>query len=274
MSLTKLLKNNLSFHILIALIFFGCNKQPETKKYVARVNDAYLTEEDVADLDSLFEHGISKNELIKKWIEKELLFQEAVKTGITDGEEFNKIVNSSRRELASSMLLAKHLENKLKQPNSIELRDFFDKHENEFRTAERVFVFNSASFSDENTAIRFRTKLIEANWEDVIEDYSDNKSLITFQSNGTHSMTEIYPVKILNLIEALNPGEVSIVFEENPEKYTVIQLIQDFDKGTIPPLEVVKDEVAARYISEKGEEISNEYLEELQSKSEIEIKVK
>ena len=273
-SLSKLLRIRIFLYVLIAIIFLGCNKEPEKKKYVARVNDTYLTEEDLNELDSLFQDSSPRSEIIKRWVNKELLYQEAISKGITDNDEFNRIINNSRRELASSMLLNKHLDDNLKKPSNVELQGFYDQHKNEFKTDENIYVFNSASFKNENSAIRFRTKLVETNWEEVIDNYAEDTLMISHRSGDGLSETEIYPIQLLNLIKELNPGEVSIVLEENSAKYSVIQLVQSFKKGAVPPLELVEDEVMARFISEKREEIFNKYLEELYSNNEIEIKEK
>jgi PPIC-type PPIASE domain len=273
-SLNKLLRNSFFLSVLITIYFLGCSKEPETKKYIARVNNAYLTEEDVSELDSLFEQGFSRNELIKKWIEKELLYQEAMKKGIADNEDFNRIINNSRRELASSMLLNSYLETNLKKPSISQLQEFFDVHKSEFKTEENVYIFNSASFSNENVAIKFRTKLIETSWEKAIENYSEDKSLIEFKTSNALAEAEIYPIQRLSLIDVLNPGEVSIVLEENAAEYSVIQLLQIFRKGNNPPFEIIRNEVEARYIADKREQIFNEYIEELYSNNEIEIKEK
>lgn len=273
-SLNKLLRNSFFLTALIALFFIGCEKEPEVKKYIARVNDAYLTEEDISELDSLFERGFSRNELIKKWIEKELLYQEALKAGITDNDEFNRIINNSRRELASSMLLNSYLENNLKKPNNSELQEFYNSHISEFKIEDNIFVFNSASFNNENAAIKFRTKLIETDWENVIENYADDKSLIEYKTSSALSKTEIYPVKFLNIMEELNPGEVSIVIEENTNKYSIINLLQIFRRGNNPPFEIIRDEVEARYIADKRERIFNKFIEELYLNNEIEIEEK
>ena len=273
-SLNKLLRNSFFLSVLVTIFFFGCNKEPETKKYFARVNDAYLTEEDVSELDSLFEKGFSRNELIKKWIEKELLYQEAIKTGIADNEDFNRIINNSRRELASSMLLNSYLEANIKKPNNSQLQEFYGAHKSEFKIEENVYVFNSASFDNENAAVKFRTKLIESSWEEVSENYAEEKSLVELKTGKTLTEAEIYPIKLLSLIEVLNPGEVSIVLEENAAKYTVVKLMQIFRKGSNPPFEIIRDEIEARYIADKREQIYNEYIEELYSNNEIEIKEK
>jgi hypothetical protein len=268
--------SNIKFHLIIlaAIIFLGCDKDTEKKDYVARVNDSYLTESELNKFDSLVGGSYSRSEIIKRWIDKELLYQEALKAGATDDEEFNRIINDSKRELASSMLLNKYLEANLQKPNKNELREFYSQHINEFKAEENLYVFNSASFKNENAAIRFRTKLIETNWDEATDDYSEDKSLIKFESGNALLSNEIYPIQLLNLIEVLLPGEVSIVLEENSEKFTVVNLVQNFQKGSIPPLEFMRNDVEARLISEKREQIYRDFLEDLHSKNEIEINAK
>jgi hypothetical protein len=273
-SLSRL--SNIKFHLIIlaAIIFLGCDKDSEKKDYVARVNDSYLTEIELNKFDSLVSGSYSRTEIIKRWIDKELLYQEALKAGATDDEEFNRIINDAKRELASSMLLNKYLEANLHKPNENELREFYSQHINEFKAEENIYVFNSASFKNENAAIRFRTKLIEINWDEATDDYSEDKSLIKVESGNALLANEIYPIQLLNLIEVLIPGEVSIVLEENSEKFTVVNLVQNFQKGSIPPIEFIRNDVEARLISEKRELISRDFLEDLHSKNEIEIKAK
>ncbi len=88
------------------------------------------------------------------------------------------------------------------------------------------------------------------------------------------SKAEIYPIRLLNLVEELNPGEVSIVLEENNSKYSIVQLLHNFSEGTIPPMELIADQVEARYIAGKREEILSEYLKALYANNKIEIKEK
>lgn len=273
-SLNRLLRISFALAFLLVIIFLGCSEQPEKKNYLARVNDSYLYEEDLNNLDSLLKNSFSRNELIKRWVDKELLYQQAEKVGITDEEEFSRIINNSRRELASSVLINNYLAENLMKPNNTELKEFYDGHKNEFKAGENIYVFNSSSFASENAAVKFRTKVVETNWEKAVESLSDDNSLIEKPNRNVLSKAEIYPVQLLKLIQELNPGEVSIVLEENSSKYSIVQLIQIFREGAIPPLEIVADEVEARYVSEKREEVFNEYLKKLYSDNQIEIKEK
>ena len=272
MSSKRLLKNNFYIALLTATILSSCEKEPETKKYVARVNDSFLTEEEILINDSLFDGGLSRNELIRNWVEKELLYQEALKLGIANSEEFNKIIDNSRRELASSMVLNKYLESNLGRPSRAELQKFYSDHQNEFRADDNIYVYDIAIFSDENAAINFRTKLIETNWDKTITSVKNDKTLIEYRTSYVLTASEIYPIRLLNLIEELNFGEVSIVLEEKPQKFLVVRLLQKYEKDSKPPFDIIADNVEARYIADRRDQILRTYLDELYSKNTIEIK--
>ncbi len=271
---TKLLRNSLFVASFSFLLFIGCNKKTETKKFAARVNDAYLTEKSLSEFDTLFEHGFSRTELVKKWVEEELLYQEAIKLGLTENNEFNQIINDNRRKLASSMVVSAVSEKKLTKPGDSELREYYDVHKGEFKFENTRFVINLATFATENSAIKFRNKLIESSWEKVIESFTDNKSLIEFQTKKSLSRSEIYPIQLLKLLEMLQPGEVSIVLKENPTKFYVVQLLQVYGKGNQPDFEVVRNEVEERYLANRRVQIYKEFLDELYLSNEIEIKEK
>ncbi|MEJ2617590.1 MAG: hypothetical protein P8Z35_21730, partial [Ignavibacteriaceae bacterium] len=54
-------------------------------------------------------------------------------------------------------------------------------------------------------------------------------------------------------------------------KYTVFQLIQKFDKGEIPPFDLIKNEVKNIYLMQKKELTVKNYIKELYSKNDIEV---
>ena len=89
-------------------LLYACNEPQKPASYVARVNGSYLTEEDVSQLiDSQFVSEKSRTSLIKNWVRQEVLYQEAVKEGITKTKSFQKSIESAKRELAAAILLEK-----------------------------------------------------------------------------------------------------------------------------------------------------------------------
>jgi hypothetical protein len=68
------------------------------------------------------------------------------------------------------------------------------------------------------------------------------------------------------------PEEISIVIPEKPGYYSVVQLLIKYGKESIPPFETVKSEVEKRFLAEKRQQMVEEYLKDLYTQYEIEIK--
>ena len=82
----------------------------------------------------------------------------------------------------------------------------------------------------------------------------------------------IYPSQLSRIIKDFYPEEISIVISEKPGYYSVVQLMDKYGKESIPPFEIIKSEVEKRFIAEKKQILVEEFLKDLYSKNEIEIK--
>ena len=77
-------QNKLLLLILItAVVLNSCGKESSQKEFIARVNNNYLTQKDLsAIIDSGYGKDLYKNEIVRNWIDKELLYQQAEKSGM------------------------------------------------------------------------------------------------------------------------------------------------------------------------------------------------
>lgn len=267
----RLLKNSLFLTFAFQLFYYGCGKKADEKKFIARVNDAYLTEEKLAEVN-LNGLGLSREEFIKKWIEKELLYQQAVKDGITDSKEFKDIMNDAQKELAASMLIQNYLKKKEIKPSDDELSEYYELHKDEMIAQADYFQFNEALFKSENSAIKFRMKLLTSRWDELIENYEDDTSIVEYKSLALLPREEIIPLQKLRMLESLEPEEISIVFQEKENLFSVIQLIKVYKQNTQLPFEAARSEVEARYFGNYQKKLYNEYLNELHAINQVEVK--
>lgn len=94
--------------IIIFIFFQNCSEEKIDQEFLARVNDSYLTREDIASLIDTSDTDVSEiNFLIKDWVKKELLFQKAIEEGLTDEKTYEDILLKSSRELAIALLIKK-----------------------------------------------------------------------------------------------------------------------------------------------------------------------
>jgi hypothetical protein len=259
---------------VVAFFSYGCGKVTTQPDFVARVNNSYLTKDDLAKMiDTSNISNFYRNEVIRNWINKEVLYQEALKKRILKDSEFNRLIDNSKRELAASMLLQKYYEDEKISYEPEELEEYYNRHQGEFKRFYDSYLLNRAVFNDEDNAVRFRTMVQESNWLKALNVFKNDPSLINTDVNQLLYDYEIHPAPLLRIVSGLNPGEVSIVINiETDQSYIIVQEVQKFLKDSIPPFLLIKPFVEKRFIEQKKEDLLKSYLKELYSSNEIEIR--
>ena len=273
MNLQKHLKTiSIFFPVVFFLINFeACKKEEPNKNYIAKVNDSYLTED---ELDSIYNisSGIQyKDEIIRNWINRELLFQEAKKQGILNDKNFNRIMDDSKKELAASFLLENYIRNEKIIIEPAELEKYFNNNPDEFKLLYNSYLLNIINFNTEDKALKFRSEALEKNWDDAYQDIKNDTAVFSEKSKELLFEYKVQPIAVLRVVKELYPSEISIVLHTEEGKYTVVQLIQKFDKGVTPPFDLIKNEVKKIYTMQKKELTIKDYIKELYSKNDIEV---
>jgi peptidyl-prolyl cis-trans isomerase C len=266
-------KNNIYFFILILLLIAGCSRTEKKTEYLAKVNDSYLTEEDLTAISGGYGgQKFFKEELIRNWVNRELLYQEAKREGITESEEYLRITGTSAKELAAAMMLEKMFRENMPVYKAEDIKKFFEENPDIFSLSEIAYLVNSVEFTDENRAVMFRSAAVETDWNKALNVMVNDQSLSKLENNRLLHQYDIQPLKLNRVINELYPGEVSLVMPDEMGNYLVIKLISKLDTGTIPPFDVIKDDVEKRFISVKRSQILKEYYEELYTASDIDVK--
>jgi PPIC-type PPIASE domain len=266
-------RNRLIEGIIFPLFIFGACSQPEKPEaYIARVNNSYLTEVEFSELaDSQFVSEKSRALLIKNWVRQEILFQEAIKQGITESKEFKRTVENSKRQLAASLVLQSFGTSSQLVVTNEELKNYYKENQTSFRIPFNTYFINRINFSNREAAVMFRTELMMNGWTEALDKFSKDLSLVNFESEVLISEQDIYPIRLLRLLEGLYPLEISIVIPDERGYYTVVQLLDKYSAQTIPPFEAVKIEVERRYKAALTELALENYINDLYSLNEIEI---
>ena len=254
-------------------LFYSCSESNKPNAYVARVNDSYLTEEELSEMiDSNYVSDKSRNSVIKNWVKQEVLYQQAVKQGITEQKDFKDIIDRTRRELAAATVLENFTGNSEPVYSGEDLKYYYDENKSSFRLPFNSYFINRISFTNENTAVQFRTDVISGNWNDAAKRFAQDTSLVEVSNDALLPEHDIYPQKLLRVLEGLYPLEISIVISDDRGYYTVVQLIDKYIAQSIPPFKAVKKEVTKRYISALTELALEDYIIDLYNQNEIEIK--
>lgn len=251
----------------------GCGKESHNKEYLARVNDSYFTRDDLnAVIDSGSGRNFYKNEIIRDWINKELLYQEAKGSGILDDKSFQNIKNQSIKELAITFLVNKIFNEEKLKIDPAEEKDYYEKNKENFRLFHNAFLINLVQFNDEDKTIEFRNKAFENGWENAEKSFENDTSIVSLIKSHLVYEYEIQPVGLVHIVRELLPGEISIVINDSTGNYYLLQLLEKYEKGSVPPYEIVSNLVNDRYIALKKDQFIANYIKELYSKNEIDVK--
>ncbi|GAB4296461.1 MAG: hypothetical protein Kow0098_19660 [Ignavibacteriaceae bacterium] len=269
-------RNKIIFIAFAAAFFIGCSKEKPRSDYIARVNETYLTENDLYRMadSSLVTSAEYRTEIINNWIEKELLFQVAEDEGITTDENFKFIIDNSEKELAAAFLKKKIFEQTEISFSEDDLLQFYSDNKNEFLLPYTAVLLNRIDFSNENKIIQFRNNALESDWNKALNVFSGDKELIKVCSHEFYYLHEIHPASLLRIVKELYPQEISIVLKTDSDHFVVVQLLDKYSAGTIAPFSAVKPRVENLFQTVKKTDIWNEYIQELRSDNRIEIKAR
>ena len=121
------------------------------ERIFATVNDEQLTESGLKAVvpGEIFENFSAehKKEIVKEWVNNELIYQEALKRDIDSDPDISRILANSKRNLLCNELLERIYSN-LPVPAEDELREYYDKHNNYFILHDNEFKIRYALFDN------------------------------------------------------------------------------------------------------------------------------
>jgi hypothetical protein len=235
-----------------------------------RIDDAVLTEEDIEkEIGEGASRSMYREQFINDWIEKEVLYRKAIEEGVTESDNYVRLIDNSKKELAGAILIEKYLKENPVNIEENDLIDFYDKYKQDFVLQQDAYILNYISFNNSESAREFRRILIESDWNRALNVFRDNKSIIENETDKLFYDYQITPVALNRIVKNLYENEVSVVTEVNPGKFVVTQFLKKYEKGTLPEYRIVKDVVYERYRQYKQKVKIKEYIERLVMETEI-----
>ncbi len=266
----KLLR--ISICSLILISSFGCSKKETKENEVVRIKDAVLTD---VQIDSLLAGNLYSNkfreEFINDWIRHEVLFQEAKAQGILDNKKYQLILEQSKKELAAAFLIDKLIQDASISVSDEEINTYFESNKGFFALKDDLCKINIAEFNSFDKASNFRSSLLESSWQISSREFLTDSSNV-LKENELVNQFQLQPLIMLRIVKNMIPNEVSIIIQTEQSKFAVVQLVQKFYKDSIPPLEIVKNDVKEKLLISKHKDYVKDYIENLISQHDLEIK--
>lgn len=255
----------------------ACTKEAPPKQFVARVDQALLTEQELAGMhDSLVYASQHRREYIDDWVNTELLYQEAKRRGIDNSNEIRRQIETAAKRLVVSALLERELYGE-ENISEDEIVTLYNSGGDAFRLHEDVVNASYALFDDRDAANAFRGKLVRGIVWNVAVEEAGKDSL--FKSNlkqvANHqffTQSNLYPAELWKLARNLGKEEVSFAVKTETGYYILVS--HGLRKqGEIPEIEYARNEVRDRLVIERRRLRYERLLAGLRAKHSVEIRL-
>lgn len=271
----KLLSNSLVpiiVFLLTAPLFTGCGEEKKSSGYAARVNDSYLSQNELNErtgYDSL--NPSVRTEYVQNWVQSELLYQTAISEGITKEGEYNFLVEKAKKEIAAALLKKKVTEDFHIAFEENDLKKYYDQHPDYFRINDMGFLFDQVTFTGESQATEFHEIAVSKGWDIALHLLNGKKSAAENNNSIFRLDHQLETGVLYRVLHFLNENEISQVLHTSPSVYTVVRLEKTFQQGSIPPFPAMKNVVEERMVNQRKVELLDEYIKGLYDKNKIDM---
>lgn len=263
-------------------LFLGAISCRHTKKgdtvserIYATVNGSNLTESELQTLVPIEYYNKmttqQKTEVVKEWVNRELLYQEALQNGLDKDPVIAKVLKKSSQNLLSNELLERKLTG-IKAPSEDELKNYYDTHRTYFRVQGNEFKVRYALFDNIKEARDFWKQVKSGgSFSEIAHLQSKDESAKLDGDLGIVNEDSVEPevwAAIRTTISTYGVGKISDPFSV-VDGWGVIIVDKVYEEGTVKPYDIVREQVLDFYMSEKRDEVRKLLLDELSKKASI-----
>ncbi len=251
---------------------FFCSEEKPKETYVAFVGEKGLSETELNNYLGLMRYkNKHREEFIRSWIETEVLFQHALSKNLLTDKNYLTIVNQSNKELAGSLLLKSFFEENPITPTETELKEYYSISTSDFSIPEKAIVLNYGEFKNEETAILFREKSLQTNWNNASKLFENDTAVVKLENRKFYYPRQIQSIQVLRALNNLLNDEISIVLQSEHHSFIVVQLVERLAVNEVPKYDYVRDLVRERYLAMERRLLFREYIEKLYSDYNVQI---
>ena len=265
--------------LLLLAFGSGCGGPDKGHGYVARVNDAVLTQEDlVVTRDSLGTPTALSREYVNEWIVTELLFQEAERRGVPDGPAFQNQLEKTRKRLAVSALLQQEVYDAVDTAGITEsaIAESFKASGNVYALREDLVQASLVLFRDREAASSFRTTVMRGTaWDEALRRVAavpaQQAQIVRTADHRYLTRATLYPEELWRLARSLPREEISFPLRATEGHY-ILRVHQSFRQGELPPLEYVRAEVREHLLMDLRRQRYEDFIRTLRERHAVDIR--
>lgn len=257
--------------IFVFLTAISCNKTKENVEVIAQAGDAVLTKEDLVQMVPKFDSlNLSKEQIenfIKRWVEREVIYQEAIRTDFIKNAKLQRELN----DIAKDYIVAQFIDQNINKGISVserEIENYYHENADEFKSFQDEYHVKLILVATYNEASEIR-KLIKGkeDFAKLAKQRSLDGSRLNGGDLGFVTLDRLSPM-LARVVVKLTKGELSSPIKSEVG-YNLIYLEDRRAKGSLLPLEQVKFIIKERLMETKRAENYHQFLTSLFEKANV-----
>jgi foldase protein PrsA len=267
------LKKYLAFSAVISLlVVINCNKY-EDIDVIARVGKATLSLKELRESIPLeYSNQITRDQninYVKQWIDRELLFQDALNQKIDKGPLIKERLKKMKIDLISAEMLNRY---SLKiQPDSISdsiITNYYNQNKNQFIRQKDFVKYLDIVIDDSKKAWEVYRSITKENFVSIAAQYSRTPTFDS--SNIPYTSIENIQEEIRQVIGTLSLNSISMPIKTQ-NGYHIINMIDKLDKGDVCTLSEVKKEIIDQLVTINQKILIEKVLSDLRIKTRVDF---
>ena len=257
----------------LGLWSLACAAERPSTPVVARVGDATLT---VAQVQNRVAPGLGpeesaaqKREFVDKWIEQQLVYQEALDRGLDKNARVQQLLDEARRDVLVASFLNREFEVQV-DISEMEITDHYAAHPQEFVRTEDEVRAQHILLNSQRHAVALRQKLIQGDsFEDAALEFS-----LDLNTKGTggdlgYFGADDYP-ELWQACQNLTVNRVSKPVDSNRGLH-LMRVLDRQEAGTVKNLEQVRREIVETLVHQHYRLQLEDLVQRLKSEKSWEI---
>ncbi len=253
----------------------SCSRSQSKGTTLAEVGDTELTLEEIRhSFPAEFEHLLKKEQyldFVKRWIEDEVVYQEALKNKLDKDSSVQKKIERMKRKILIEEYFSALSASEGYEPDDVTLSQYYEMNKDQYRRQRPAIKFAHIRFKDLAEARRLRWQVNPENFLAMAAEHSLDPVPESLEFVAFKAPSEISSC----LIDALQPlrANQSSAPVNCPDGVYLLRVVEKADPGDIIPFDEARDDISATLVMNRREKLLQNKIADLKQNASITLNV-
>jgi hypothetical protein len=248
--------------LCLAVLFSACKKESSKAVVLAQVGNSTLTLDELREsFPAEYEQLIRREQyldFIKRWIDDEVVYQQALKSRLDDDPQIKRKVERLRRKLLIEEFLSRENAAEVFEPDEMAMNQYYEMHKEDFRRKVPEFKFVSIRVQGYKQAMDVRNHVNGENFLALAATNSLDPTPESIASLGFKKLTEIPPCLAQDIATA-RIGAVTLPIA-CPDGMYLVKMVERQEAGSVIPFAEAKEEISGTLIMERKDKLMDQRI--------------